>query len=58
MHVTVLISYKMEAFLSFKNNSKNLDPSYGSRSLGLFRKGTICIIAKFYKTDVVICSFS
>ena len=28
----------------------------GSRSLGLFRKGKICIIAKFYRTDLVICS--
>ena len=28
----------------------------GSRSLGLFRKGKICIIAKFYRTDLDICS--
>ena len=26
----------------------------GSRSLGLFRMGKICIIAKFHRTDLVI----
>ena len=30
----------------------------GSRSLGLFRKGKIGIIAKFHRTDLVICSHS
>ena len=29
-----------------------------SRSLGLFRKGKICIVAKFQRSDVVICSHS
>ena len=28
----------------------------GPRSLGLFRKGQTCIIAKFPRTDLVICS--
>ena len=30
----------------------------GSRSLELFRKGKTCTIAKFLKTDLVICSHS
>ena len=30
----------------------------GSRSLALFRKGKIGIIAKFHRTDLVICSHS
>ena len=30
----------------------------GSRSLGLFWKGKTSIIAKFYRTDLVICSHS
>ena len=30
----------------------------GSRYLGLFRKSTIHIIAKFHRTDLVICSHS
>ena len=32
--------------------------SDGSRSLGLFRKGKTCIIAKFHRTDLLICSHS
>ena len=40
-------------FFSFQNNPKNLDPS-----LGLFRKGKTCIIAKFHRTDLVICGHS
>ena len=39
-----------DRIFSFKNNSKDLDPS----SLGLFRKGKIGIIAKFHRTDLVI----
>ena len=30
----------------------------GFRSLGLFRKGKICIIGKFHRTDLGICSHS
>ena len=30
----------------------------GSRSLGLFTKSKTCIIAKFHRTDLVICSHS
>ena len=30
----------------------------GSRSLGLFRKGKTCIIAKFHRRDIVISSHS
>ena len=30
----------------------------GSRLLGLFRKGKSLIIAKFHRTDLVICSHS
>ena len=43
-------SYKTE-FFSFQNNPQNLD-------LGLFRKGKTHITAKFYRTDLVICSHS
>ena len=43
-------------FCSFLNNPKNLDPSYGSRSLGLFWKSKTRIITKFHRTDLVICS--
>ena len=47
--------YKTE-FLIFQNNPKNLDPSYdGSRSLGMFRKVKTPILAKFHRTDSVIC---
>ena len=56
--------YKTELF-SFQNNPKDLDPSCnrsilqdGSRSLGLFRKGGIGIIAKFHRTELVIRSHS
>ena len=38
---------------SIQNNPKNLDTSYGSRFLGLFRKGKTCVIAKFYRTDLI-----
>ena len=42
--------------LSFQNNPKDLDPSckMDLDLLGLFRKGKICIITKFLKTDLVI----
>ena len=30
----------------------------GSRSLGLFRKGKTCIIAKFHSADLIICNHS
>ena len=46
---------------SFRNNLKNLDPSYKmdlARSLELFRKGNTCVKAKFHRTDLVICSHS
>ena len=45
-----------QSFFSFQNNPKDLDHVLqdGSRSLGLLRKGKIGIIAKFYRTDLVI----
>ena len=48
------IGYKNEYF-SFQINPKNLDPSY--RYLGLFRKGKICNIAKFQRTDLLFVVF-
>ena len=45
--------YKIE-FIPFQNNSINLDLSYRT----LFRKGKTSIIAKFHRTDLVICSHS
>ena len=42
-----------------QNNPKNLDPSLKmDLDLGLFRKGKTLILAKFQRTDVVICSHS
>ena len=37
---------------------QNLDPSYNNRFLGLFWKSKTHILAKFHKTDLVICSDS
>ena len=50
---------KLSYFFSYKTfpsktMPKNLDPSPdGSRSLGLFRKGSIHIIVKFHMTDLL-----
>ena len=47
-------------FFFFQNNPKNLDPSY-KMDLDLWdliRKGKTRIIAKFHRTDLVICSHS
>ena len=48
--------YKMEFFPSKKKQSQRSRSVLqdGSRSLGLFRKGKIGIIAKFHRTDLVI----
>ena len=43
--VPYFFHYKLE-FFSFQNNPKNLDPSYRSKPLELFRKGKTRIIAK------------
>ena len=48
------ISSGIKQSFSFQNNPK-IDRS---RSLGLFRKGTTHIIAKFHGTDSIICSHS
>ena len=48
---TYCISSVVRQSFSFENNPKGLDPS---RSLGLFRKGKIGIIAKFHTPDLVI----
>ena len=44
----------------FQNNPKNLDPSYKMDLdiWDLIRKGKTRIIAKFHRTDLVICSHS
>ena len=51
--------YKSDIF-SFQNNPKNQDLSYKTDLVfwGLFRKGKTHIIAKFLRTDSVICSHS
>ena len=55
-HVPYFFGYKTEFFL-LKQCQKSRSILYnGSRSLGLFRKGKTCIIAKFHKTDLGICS--
>ena len=48
--VPYFFSYKTRYFLP-KQSEK-------SSSLGLFRKGKICILATFHRTDLVICSHS
>ena len=66
--ITECICRKVKIFLwlqdglfSFQNNPKDLESQRSrsilkdrSRSLGLFRKAKIGIIAKFHKTDLVI----
>ena len=59
LHTSSIIRRRFFFILSFLNNLKDLDPSKaGSRSLGMFRKSKTSIIAKFHRTDLVICSFS
>ena len=65
------ISMVVRQSFSFQNNNQNLDPFFpkqssksrsilqnGSRSLVLFKKDKIGIIAKFHRTDLVIFSRS
>ena len=42
-----------DAFFSFQNNPKDLDPSYKTDLdlLRLFWKGKTCIISKLHRTD-------
>ena len=47
-------SYKTEFFLPKQSQRSRSILEDGSRSLGLFRKGKIGIIAKFHWTDLVI----
>ena len=46
--------YKTEFSLPKQSQRSRSVLQDGSRSLGLFRKGKIGIIAKFYRTDLVI----
>ena len=57
----------LDFWVLFSTNPKDLDPSYdesrylglfSSRYLRLFRKGKAHIIAKFHRTDLIICSLS
>ena len=52
-------SYKT-SFFPFQNNPKNLDPSYkiDVDLLDCFGKVKLVIIAKFQRTDLLICSHS
>ena len=53
-YIPYYFSYKMECFFTPKQSQK-------SRSVlkdGLFRNDKTCIIAKFRRTDLVICSHS
>ena len=49
-----------QIFFSFRNSPKDLDPSFKMDLdvLGLFRKDKTCIIVKFHRTHLVICSHS
>ena len=64
LELPYFFGYKIE-FFSFQNNPKNLDPSYkidldvlDCLGMGLFRKDKTGIIAKFHRTDLVICCCS
>ena len=54
------ISLVIRWSFSFQNSPKNLDPSYkvDLESFGLFRKDKTHIMAKFQRTDSVICCHS
>ena len=58
-HIPYFVDYKTELF-SFQNNPKDLDPSC-KMDLDLWDclgREKIGIIAKFHRTDLVICSHS
>ena len=53
--VQYFFCYKTEFFFLQKQSQRSRSLLQdGSRSLGLFRKGRIGIIAKFHRTDLVI----
>ena len=64
MHLTVSIPFTAQYvpyFFGYKTKQSQKSRSIlkdGSRSLGLFKQGKTCIIAKFNRTDLVICSHS
>ena len=55
VHLNCTVSLVILIKQSQKSRSILLD---GSRILRLFRKGKTCIIAKFHRTDLVICGHS
>ena len=58
VEIQYFFSYKTE-FIPSKTIQKSRSfLQDGSRSLGLFNKGKTCRIAKFHRTDLVICSQS
>ena len=55
MKIPYFFGYKTEFFFLPKQSQRSRSVLQdGSRSLGLFRKGKISIIAKFHRTDLVI----
>ena len=60
IHVFHRISLVIRWSFSFQNSPENLDPSYkiDLESFGLFRKGKTRIMAKFQRTDSVVCCHS
>ena len=59
MKIPYFFSYKTEFFFLPEQSQKSRSLLYdGSRSLGLFRKGKTCVIAKFQRDDLVICRHS
>ena len=55
MVLLYFFGYKTEFFSFGKQSQRSRSVSQdGSRSLGLFRKGKIGIIAKFHRTNLVI----
>ena len=59
LYIQYFFGCKTEFFVLPKQsqNSRSILQD-GSRSLALFWKGKTCIIAKFLRTDIVICSHS
>ena len=54
-YIPYFVGYKTEFFFLPKQTQRSRSILQdGSRSVGLFRKGKIGIIAKFHRTDVVI----
>ena len=59
-HISLVIRWNCFVFFLLPKQSQKSRSILqdGSRFLGLFRKGKTFIIAKFHRTNLVICSYS